>query len=71
MNDRLLTSNIVETLGRNGAQEVEELFKSIQKLHSELNRFFFDRLLMSLEIQGLIRVNNTTKNKRRIELVRV
>ena len=70
MNDRLIPSTIVEVLDRNGALEVGDLFKSVQKLHSELDRRFFDETLMGLEIQGLIRVYSMARNKRRIELVK-
>jgi len=70
VNDRLVASTIVEALDRNGALEVEDLFKSVQKLHSELDRRFFDEALMGLEIQGLIRVHSMARDKRRIELVK-
>ena len=70
MNDRLIPSTIVEVLDRNGALEMGDLFKSVQKLHSELDRRFFDETLMGLEIQGLIRVYSMARNKRRIELVK-
>lgn len=70
VNDRLVPSTIVEVLDRNGALEVEDLFKSVQKLHSELDRRFFEETLMGLEIQGLIRVYGLTRDKRRIEIVK-
>jgi len=70
VNDRLIPSTIVEVLDRNGALEMGDLFKSVQKLHSELDRRFFDETLMGLEIQGLIRVYSMARNKRRIELVK-
>jgi hypothetical protein len=70
LNDTLVTSTIVETLGRNGALEVKSLFKQVKKLHSEIDNRYFDRTLMTMELQGLIRVYSMTKDRRRIELVR-
>jgi hypothetical protein len=70
LNERLFPSAMLEALGRNGALEVEELYKSVQKLHGDLDRHLFDKLLMELEIQGLIRVYSMARDKRRIELVK-
>lgn len=70
MNDRLVASTIIETLGRNGALELEDLYKSVQKLHTDLDRRFFEETLMGLEIQGLVRVHGMTRNKHRVELVK-
>ena len=70
MNIRLITSAIVEALDRNGAQEMEDLFKTVQKLHNDIDNRFFEEALLSLEIQGLIRVYNTARDRRRIELVK-
>lgn len=70
MNDRLVASTIVEALNRNGALEVEDLYKSAEKLHSGLDRRFFEETLMGLEIQGLIRVLSMARDKRRIELAK-
>lgn len=68
LNDRLVISTVVETLGRNGAQRVEDLYKSVKKLHSDVERRFFEETLMVLELQGLIRVYNMARDKRRVEL---
>lgn len=70
VNIRLITSAIVEALDRNGAQEMEDLYKTVQKLHDDIDNRFFEETLISLEIQGLIRVYNTARDKRRIELVK-
>ena len=71
MNDRLVASTIIETLDRDGALDAEDLFKSVQKLHGDLDMRFFDETLMVLEIQGLIRVLGMARDKRRIELTKV
>ena len=70
VNIRLITSAIVEALDRNGAQEMEDLYKTVQKLHDDIDNRFFEETLLSLEIQGLIRVYNTARDKRRVELVK-
>ena len=70
MNDRLVASTIVEALDRNGAQEMEDLYKSVQKLHADLDRRFFKETLMALEIQGILRVQGMTKDRHRVELAR-
>ena len=71
MNDRLVSSTIIEALDRNGALEVEDLYKSVQNLHSDVDRRFFEDTLMRLEIQGLIRVSSRSRGKRRVELMKV
>jgi hypothetical protein len=70
VNIRLITSTIVEALDRNGAQEMEDLYKTVQKLHDDIDNRFFEETLLSLEIQGLIRVYSTARDKRRVELVK-
>lgn len=70
MNDRLVISNIVETLGRNGALKMDDLFKSVKKLHGDVERRFFEETLMVLELQGILRVYNISRGKSRVELVK-
>jgi DNA-binding PadR family transcriptional regulator len=70
MNGRLVTSTIVETLGREGAVKVDALYKTVRKLHSDVEKGAFEETLMALEVQGLIRVYNMTRGQRRVELVR-
>jgi DNA-binding PadR family transcriptional regulator len=67
---RLVASSILDVLEREGAKEEEEVYKQIQRLHGDIDRRVFEELLMSLEIQGLIRVSNLSRDRRRIELVR-
>ncbi len=67
---RLVASSILDILEREGAGEEEEIYKQIQRLYGDIDRRLFEELLMSLEIQGLLRVSNLSKDKRRIELVR-
>jgi hypothetical protein len=68
MKGRLVQANIVEILERDGALRFKELFKTVHKMHSDCGTHSFDEILMIMELQGLIRVNNLTKGRRRIEL---
>jgi hypothetical protein len=58
----------VEVLGRGGAQEFDELLKQVQKYQSGINETEFSKILMEMEIQGLVRVIRMARGKRRIEL---
>jgi hypothetical protein len=69
MDAKLIPSTVVEALGKVGAQEFDELLKQVQKYQSDLNQTEFNRILMEMEVQGLVRVTKMTKGKRRIELV--
>jgi DNA-binding PadR family transcriptional regulator len=67
---RLVASSILDVLEREGAREEEEVYRQIQRLHGDIDRRIFEELLMRLEIQGLIRVSDLSRDRRRIELVR-
>ena len=69
MDLKLIPSTVVEALGKGGAQEFDELLKQMQKYQSDINDTEFSKILMEMEIQGLVRVIRLTKGKRRIELV--
>jgi len=68
MDAKLIPSNIVEALGRSGAQEFDDLLKQVQKYQSGINETEFSKILMEMEIQGLVRVTRMARGKRRIEL---
>jgi hypothetical protein len=70
LNIRLLTTTIVETLGRNGALKVDDLYKQVQKMHGDMERGSFEENLMVLELQGLIRVYAMARDQRRVELAK-
>jgi len=70
LNNRLVSTTILEALGRNGAQRVDELFKQVQKFHDDLDRRFFDESLMALELQGLVTVYSMARDQRRVELAK-
>jgi Fe2+ or Zn2+ uptake regulation protein len=56
---------------KRGAVTDEELCKAIKGSQNDLNIRTLNKTLMKLEINGLIRVFDLTKNKRRIELVKM
>jgi len=64
----LIPSTVVEALGKSGAQEFDDLLKQVQKYQSDINETEFSKILMEMEIQGLVRVTRMAKGKRRIEL---
>jgi hypothetical protein len=70
VNDRLIHTTIVEALGRAGALTVDSLYKRIKKLHGDPGSKFFNDTLMTMELQGLIKVYGLSKDKRRVELAR-
>lgn len=65
----MIPSAIVEALNNKGAQEFDDLFKMVQKIHSDINQNDFNKILMEMELQGLIRVSKLARGKRRIEAV--
>ncbi len=68
MDVKLIPSTIIEALGRGGAQEFDDLLKQVQKYQSDINQTELGKILMEMEIQGLVRVTKMAKGKRRIEL---
>ena len=57
MDAKLIPSTVVEALGKGGAQEFDELLRQVQKYQSDLNQTEFSRILMEMEVQGLVRVD--------------
>jgi hypothetical protein len=68
MDAKLIPSTVVEALGKNGAQEFDDLLKQVQKFQKDINETEFGKILMEMEIQGLVRVTRMARGKRRIEL---
>ena len=69
MDAKLIPSTIVEALGKGGALEFDDLLKQVQKYQNGINETELEKILMEMEIQGLVRVTKMAKGKRRIELV--
>lgn len=70
VNDRLIPTTIVEALGKGGALTADSLYKRVKKLHGDPGSKYFDDTLMTMEIQGLIKVYRMSGDKRRVELAR-
>jgi DNA-binding PadR family transcriptional regulator len=70
VNERLVTSTVVDALGRNGALYVNDLYKSVHKMHSGTEKGAFEEILMLMELQGLIRVYKMPRGKRKAELTK-
>jgi DNA-binding HxlR family transcriptional regulator len=68
MDAKLIPSTIVEALGKGGALEFDDLLKQVQKYQNGINETELEKILMEMEIQGLVRVTKMAKGKRRIEL---
>jgi hypothetical protein len=61
---------LVETLDSNkGSLDDAQLFKLLKKSNHDLSDRGFNKVLLRLELEGLIHVSTLTKKKRRIELV--
>ena len=54
MDIKLVTSEIINVLNRSGDQELDDLFKMVGKMHSDLDSKTFSSYLMEMEIQGLV-----------------
>ena len=70
MNERLVTTTVVDALGRDGALYVNDLYKSVHKMHSGMEKGAFEEILMLMELQGLIRVYKMPRGKRKAELTK-
>ncbi len=70
MNDRLIPTTIFEALGRSGALTSDSLYKRVKKIHGDPGSKYFNDTLMTMELQGLIKVYSMSKDKRRVELAR-
>ncbi len=70
VNDRLIPTTIFEALDRSGALTSDSLYKRVKKLHGDPGSKYFDDTLMTMELQGLIRVYRMSGDKRRVERAR-
>ena len=70
MEQKLTQSTIVDLLKREGALTVEDLYKRTKKRHSSLTNDDLQKRLMRMEIQGLVKVYQMPRGKRRVELAR-
>jgi len=70
VNDRLIPTTIFEALDKSGALTADSLYKRVKKLHGDPGTKYFDDTLMTMELQGLIKVYKMSGAKRRVELAR-
>lgn len=67
----LSKNNVLSILAkRQGVILDDELYMILKKDYPDLSYKELNRMLMELEIQGLIYVSQITKTKRRVELVK-
>jgi len=66
-----VTSIVVDALKRNGALYVDNLYKSVHNIHSGMEKGAFKKVLMLMELQGLIRVYKMPRGKRKAELTKI
>ena len=65
-------TTVVELLEKKkGVLTDGELYKALKTSSDELSLRTLNKTLMKLEVDGIIRVFELTKNKRRIELVKI
>ena len=70
VNDRMIPTTIFEALGRSGALTADSLYKRVKKLHGDPGSKYFNDTLMTMELQGLIKVYRMSGDKRRVERAR-
>ncbi len=67
-----LHTSIVEILLKKGGASTDtELCTALEKSRGDMNFRELNRELMRLEVDGVIQVSSLTKNKRRVELVKI
>lgn len=60
---------VLDVIGRKGPMTDDELLREVRNGKEDLSFRDMNRILMKLEITGLIRVSRQMKGKRRVELV--
>lgn len=64
----LLESAIVEALSQKGSMTDKELHETLKELYGEVDEGEFRKVLMRLEVQGVITVSPLIKDRRIVEL---
>ena len=64
----LLESAIVEALSQKGSMTDKELHETLKELYGEVDEREFRKILMRLEVQGVITVSPLIKDRRIVEL---
>jgi Fe2+ or Zn2+ uptake regulation protein len=66
---RPLRLHVLDVIGRKGPLTDDELLREIRNGKEDLSFRELNRILMKLEVNGLVRVSRQMKGKRRVELV--
>jgi len=66
---RPLHLHVLDVIGRKGPLTDDELLREIRDGKEDLSFRELNRILMKLEVNGLVRVSRQMKGKRRVELV--
>jgi len=66
---RPLHLSVVDIIGRKGPLTDDELLREIRNGKEDISFRELNRILMKLEVNGIIRVSRQMKGKRRVELV--
>jgi len=66
---RPLHLTLVDVIGRKGPLTDDDLMRELRNGKEDISFRDLNRLLMTLEANGVIRVSRQTKGKRRVELV--
>jgi len=65
---RPLNLEVLDVIGRKGPLTDDELLREIRNGKEDLSFRELNRILMKLEVNGLVRVSRQMKGKRRVEL---
>jgi transcription initiation factor IIE alpha subunit len=60
---------VLDVIGRKGPMTDDELLREIRNGKEDLSFREMNRILMKLEVTGIVRVSRQMKGKRRVELV--
>ena len=67
---RMVESTIVEMLSKSGAQDYPSILGFVKDRFDDITEEELSKALMILEIHGVLRVYNASKDKQRVELTR-
>lgn len=66
---RPLQLSVVDLIQRKGPLTDDELLREIRNLKDDMSFRELNRILLKLEVSGIVRVSRQMKGKRRVELV--
>lgn len=65
-----LHTTIMELLYKKGGNSTDiEIYKEVENVVDDLSFKVYNRILMELELNGIIRVTTLTKNRKNIEVI--